>query len=140
MGLWLTDMNTAEIYSAIKHAHMLFAATSIGLFLLRGALALRDIPWRTRFPILRWLPHANDTLLLGTAIALAVISHQYPITHHWLTAKVVMLVVYILMGKVALQPVLSKSKRAAWLIASLACFSAIVYVAVTRSIVTEVNF
>lgn len=123
----------ADLYPAIKHTHMLLAAISIALFLLRGALALRDIPWRTRFPILRWLPHANDTLLLTTAIALAVISRQYPIAQDWLSAKVVMLVVYVLMGKVALQPALSKPKRAAWLILSLTCFSAIVTVAVTRT-------
>lgn len=123
----------ADLYPAIKHTHMLLAAISIALFLLRGALALRDIPWRTRFPILRWLPHANDTLLLTTAIALAVISRQYPIAQDWLSAKVVMLVVYIFAGKAALKPILSTPQRILRLGFAAACFACIVAIAITHS-------
>ena len=37
------------------------------------------------------MPHVNDTLLLSAAIALAVMSAQYPLVQPWLTAKVVAL-------------------------------------------------
>ena len=46
----------------------------------------------------RWVkivPHLVDTLLLASAVALAVMSHQYPLANGWLTAKVAGLLIYI---------------------------------------------
>ena len=49
----------------------------------------------------RWIriaPHVVDALLLASAIALAIITRQYPFVHGWLTAKVLALLVYIGLG------------------------------------------
>ena len=64
-------------YEAIKHLHMTFARLSIIGFVLRGVWMMRDSPMLGR-RLVRILPHIIDTLLLVTAIALAVMIAQYP--------------------------------------------------------------
>ena len=82
---------------------------------------------------LKWAPHLNDTILLAAAIGLATMSGQYPFVAPWLTAKIVGLLAYILLGVVALRPGRPRGVRiAAWL-AALAVFGYVVSVALTRS-------
>ena len=55
---------------------------------------------------MRWVkvtPHLVDSTLLGTAIGLVLMTGQYPFVHSWLTVKVAMLVVYIVLGIIALR-------------------------------------
>lgn len=119
-------------YLLLKQVHMASAAISFSLFLLRGLWMLRN-PSRLRALWVRVLPHFNDTLLLATAIAMVVISRQYPIEQHWLTAKLVALLLYIALGMVALKRGRTRSVRVlAWL-AALGVFLYIVAVAVTRN-------
>lgn len=84
----------------------------------------------------RWLrvvPHAVDTLLLVSAIALAVIIRQYPFIDAWLSAKVIVLCLYIGLGFVALHKGKSKTTRLfAWL-AAQAAFAYIVLVAINHN-------
>ena len=49
------------------------------------------------------MPHVVDTVLLASAIALAVMTHQYPLANRWVTAKVAGLLVYIGLGTIALK-------------------------------------
>jgi len=81
----------------------------------------------------KWMPHVNDTLLLATAIALAWMLGQYPFVHGWLTAKVLALAGYILLGTVALRPGRPKGARVAAWIAAQIVFLYIVLVAHTRN-------
>ena len=60
---------------------------------------------------MRSCPHVNDTLLLTSGFGLAVMLGQYPCVNGWLTAKLVALIVYIVLGTVALKR--GKTKRAA---------------------------
>jgi uncharacterized membrane protein SirB2 len=84
----------------------------------------------------RWvkiLPHIVDTVLLTSAIALAVAIQQSPINDPWLTAKVVGLLLYIYLGMVALRfGKTQRTKIIAW-ISALAVFIYIVLVALTKS-------
>ena len=50
------------------------------------------------FAPLRYLSYTIDTVLLTAALMLATILHQYPFVHAWLTVKVLLLVVYIVLG------------------------------------------
>ena len=52
---------------------------------------------------LRYLSYSIDTVLLTAALMLATILHQYPFVHGWLTVKVLLLVVYIVLGSFALK-------------------------------------
>lgn len=74
-----------------------------------------------------------DTILLVSAIILAMKTHQYPFTHNWLTAKIFALIIYIALGMVALNYGRTKNIRiTAWL-AALCCFGYIVSVAISRN-------
>jgi uncharacterized membrane protein SirB2 len=58
-------------------------------------------------------------------------SAQYPLAQPWLTAKVGALLLYIVLGSVALKRGRSKGIRAAAFLAALATFAYIVAVALT---------
>lgn len=74
-----------------------------------------------------------DTVLLISAIILAMKTQQYPFTHDWLTAKILGLVVYIALGMIALNYGRTKKIQiTAWL-AALLCFGYIVSVAINRN-------
>ena len=119
-------------YLAIKHLHITFAVLSGSFFLLRGLWMLLDSPMLQR----RWVkvvPHVVDTLLLTSALVLVFWSGQYPFVQAWLTAKVLALVVYIVLGTIALKRGKTKGVRSFALLAALATFAYIVAVALTRN-------
>lgn len=120
------------MYVALKHLHLTAVVLSFTLFVLRGVWMLIDSP-RLRRPWVRVVPHVIDTVLLASALGLVAILHQYPFVHGWLTAKVAALVVYIVLGSIALKRRSSKPVRAAAWIAALAVFGYIVSVALSRS-------
>jgi uncharacterized membrane protein SirB2 len=119
-------------YLFVKHLHMSMAALSGSLFLLRGLWMLADSPVLQQ----RWariLPHVIDTALLVSALTLAVWSAQYPFVQSWLTVKVCVLVVYIVLGSIALKRGRSKPVRAAAYVGALAACGYIVGVAITKN-------
>jgi len=120
------------VYIALKHLHITTVILSFGLFALRGAWMLTDSP-RLRRRWARIVPHVIDTVLLASAIGLAVVLRQYPFVHGWLTAKVLALALYIVLGSVALKRGSTKPIRATAWIAAMAVFGYIVSVAVTHS-------
>jgi uncharacterized membrane protein SirB2 len=120
------------MFLVLKHLHLTCVAVSGFGFAVRGFWMLADSPMLGR----RWVklvPHLVDTLLLGSAIALAAISAQYPFVQGWLTAKVIGLLVYILCGTMALKRGKTKAVRAGFLLAALLVFIYIVTVALERS-------
>ena len=119
-------------YIALKHLHVSFVALSGLLFLVRGIWMLRESP-KLQQRWVRIVPHIVDTLLLASAIGLALWSHQYPGQMPWLTAKVMALAAYIVLGTIALKRGRTKGVRTAAFIGALASFAYIVSVAVTRN-------
>ena len=127
------------MYHLTKFVHELCALASFTLFALRGVWMLRDSPQLSR----RWvkiLPHAIDTLLLASAIALTLMLRQYPLTHAWLSAKLVALLVYIGLGLVALHYGKTRSVRAAAWIGALAVFLYIASVALSHDLLGFFRF
>ena len=116
----------------LKYLHVacvLFSGTG---FILRGAWMMQGSPMLAR----RWvrvLPHVLDTALLASAIALALRSAQYPLVHAWLTAKVLGLVAYIVLGTIALKRGRTPAIRVAAFCGALLVFAYIVAVAMTKS-------
>lgn len=119
-------------YLILKHLHVSAVVVSGLGFFLRGLLMLKDSPL-LQHRLLKVVPHVIDTLLLGSAIAMAVMSSQYPFAQPWLTAKFFGLVTYILLGTMALKRGRTKAQRALWFAAALLSFTYIVSVALTRS-------
>ena len=81
---------------------------------------------------MRIVPHVNDTILLFSAALLTVQIGQYPFMVGWLTAKLVALVVYILLGMVALKWARTLPLQISAWFAALAVFAYIVSVAISR--------
>jgi uncharacterized membrane protein SirB2 len=116
-------------YLAVKHLHMLFITLSLGLFLLRGGLMLADSA-RLQQRFFRIAPHIIDTALLISAISLAM---MYPGSKAWLGAKVVGLLLYIVLGTIALKRGKTKTIRACALVASVLTFAYIIGVAFSKN-------
>lgn len=117
-----------ELYPTIKLLHIAAVALSGGLFFIRGLGRAADATWAMA-PTLRYLSYAIDTVLLGAAIALSVILQQYPFVQGWLTAKVVLLVVYIALGTFALKRGRTRSIRVVCWLAALGVFALILSIA-----------
>lgn len=117
-------------YLIVKYIHVGSVILSFALFLLRGALMFADISWR-RHAVLRIGPHVIDTMLLGSALVLSWLLRQYPFVHPWLTVKVVALVVYIVLGSLALKRAPTVRLRAIFF--GLAVLTFLFIVSVARS-------
>ncbi len=120
-------------YETLRAAHVAAVVISIGLFALRGAWMVADSPLLTT-RVVRILPHVVDTVLLAAGIGLAVLSHQYPFVQPWLTAKIVGLVLYIVLGTIALKRGRSRGVRILALTAALAVVAWIVATARCRCV------
>lgn len=116
-------------YLALRHIHITAVVISIALFTLRGIWMLADSP-RLQDRWVRVVPHVVDTVLLASAIALTLVLGQYPFAQAWLTAKLVGLLAYIVLGSIALKRGRSKATRAAAFAAALLTVAYIVGVAV----------
>ena len=117
-----------ELYPQIKLIHMSAAIVSGALFFVRGLAVNLGGRWAMAAPV-RYSTYAIDTVLLTAAIMLAAILHQYPFVHHWLTVKVVLLVVYIVLGTFALKRGKTASVRWVTWIAALMVYGFILSVA-----------
>jgi uncharacterized membrane protein SirB2 len=116
----------------LKTVHITLALLSIGGYIGRGVLMLRDSPILSA----RWVritPHIVDTLLLLAGIGLTLSIHQYPFVQSWLTAKVIALIAYILVGAIGLRYGRTKRIRATAWIGAILIFGYIVGVALSRS-------
>lgn len=121
-----------DSFTIVKTLHLACAALSIGGFVLRGYWMWRSSPLLNARAT-RILPHVNDSLLFGAGLWLMVGSSQYPNQHPWLTAKLITIVVYILLGMVALRRGRTPAVRLAAFVAALVVFGYIVAVALARS-------
>ena len=91
-----------EFYPQIKAVHIAAVMASGLLFLLRGTAVQFGAAWAMAAP-LRYLSYSIDTVLLTAALMLATVLHQYPFVHGWLTAKVLLLICYVVLGSFALK-------------------------------------
>ncbi|BBB31323.1 SirB2 family protein [Neptunomonas japonica] len=122
----------SELYPLIKHIHLTSVALSILFFLVRGAGMLFDAQWLQK-KLVKILPHIIDTILLVSAIALTFIINQYPIQADWLSAKVAGLVLYIILGSIALKRGKTKTTRISAFVLALLCVTYILSVAITHN-------
>ena len=119
--------------SLLKHVHVTCVVLSISGYLVRGVWMLRESPWLQK----KWVrvaPHVIDTILLGSAILLAMQIQQYPFVQAWLTAKVLALIAYIVVGVIGLKYGGTKKIRVGAWLGAIAIFLYIVLVAFTRQV------
>jgi uncharacterized membrane protein SirB2 len=121
-----------EFYPQIKAVHVAAVIASGMLFLLRGLAVQLGAKWAMAAP-LRYLSYSIDTVLLTAALMLVTILHQYPFVQGWLTAKVLLLIVYVVLGSFALKRGRTRAVRISCWIAALLVYLLIVSIARTHS-------
>ena len=118
----------SEFYLQIRLVHVICVCCSGALFAARGLMALAASPLANH-PVLRRASYLIDTCLLIAALMLVSMLHQYPFVQAWLTVKVLLLVVYIVLGVYALRRARTRGVRLATFVAALLVFLFIVSVA-----------
>ena len=119
-------------YAVLKMLHVGSVIVSYLLFFLRGIWLMQDSEHLRQYWV-KILPHVVDTILLTSAIALAITIQQSPFSDSWLTVKVIGLLLYICLGMIAMRlGKTRKTKIIAW-VAAQCVFIYIVLVALTKS-------
>lgn len=119
-------------YLLLKMIHVSSVVISYSLFFLRGIWLMQDSN-NLRQRWVKVLPHVIDTILLTSAIALAALIQQDPLNNAWLTAKVIGLLIYILLGMIAIRFGKTKKTRIAAWIGAQCVFIYIVLVALSKN-------
>ncbi len=116
--------------SVLLPVHAGCALISLSLFIWRGLAMWIRRPVKNRF-LRRTLPDAVDTVFLSTGILMAFLLGISPLESHWLAAKIVGLLIYIILGAVALKYGRSMWIKRSCFIAALCVFAYVVAVART---------
>lgn len=120
-----------EFYPLLKSLHVAFAVLSVLGFCLRGYWMLTDNRLlRARAVLI--LPHINDSMLLLTAVLLVLATRMYPVVTGWVTLKIILLLVYIVLGTFALKRGKSRRARTGFLVAAIITVAGIFVVALTK--------
>ena len=122
----------AAWFLQILWIHIGCVIASGSLFFTRGCMMLTGLPAANHVALKR-ISVVIDSLLLAAAVVLTTIIHQYPFVQAWLTVKVILLVVYIVLGVFALRRGRTRAVRAACFAAALLVFLFIVTVARTQN-------
>ena len=118
-------------YSPLKSAHIGLVLVSGGLFAVRGALVLAGQSWAMAKPW-RMTSYGIDTALLMAGVMLWAGLSLNPASSPWLGAKLTLLVLYIVLGSLALKRARSPTARAASYGAALAVYGFMVSVALAH--------
>lgn len=119
-------------YLALKHLHVTCVVLSGVGFCLRGLWMLSGSPLLGH-RLTRVLPHLVDTLLLGSALSMVWLGGYHLFAAGWLTAKLGALLVYIVLGSIALKRGRTPAIRGLAMLLALLAYAYIVGVALTRN-------
>lgn len=115
-------------YPQLRTLHIACVLLSGALFLARGSAVLAGAAWPMRRPV-RLASYAIDSLLLAAALGLAAILPVALFANGWLTAKIVLLLVYIALGTFALKRARTQRGRALCFLGAIAVFLFMISVA-----------
>jgi uncharacterized membrane protein SirB2 len=108
----------ARYFVELRLLHIAAVTISITLFVTRAGLSLAGAEMlQHRF--LRVAPHVVDSVLLASAVLLTLILRQYPFADGWLTAKLIALVGYVILGSIAIRRGRTPAIRAVALVGAL---------------------
>ncbi|MEM8661066.1 MAG: SirB2 family protein [Pseudomonadota bacterium] len=112
--------------------HVSCAFLSLGGFALRGIWTMRGSALMNK-PATKILPHIVDTMLLASAVAILLIWQLNPFAVNWLTAKIIALLLYILLGMVAFRFGRNRMQRACAFVLALFAGAYILVVAYSKT-------
>lgn len=121
-----------EFYPQIKHVHIAMALTSGAIFALRGAGVLAGMRW-PHWLVVRWTSYGVDTALLTAALMLLTILPGSMFANGWLTAKLVLLVAYVVLGTFAIKRGRTRLAKAGFYVAALLTFAMVYSIARAHS-------
>jgi uncharacterized membrane protein SirB2 len=121
-----------QLFTLLKLIHKTAVLLTITGFTIRGIWMIQGSP-RLNTRAARTFPHINDTVLLISAVSAAATLGQYPFVDAWLTAKVLGLIAYIVLGAVALTYGPTRNIRISAFIAAIICFAYVVHIAYTKN-------
>jgi uncharacterized membrane protein SirB2 len=116
---------------AVLTLHVLCAVVSPVLFSARAWRAIEGLD--PAQGLLRWAPHLVDTVLFSAGATLAWQLHLVPGRSPWLTAKLVALLLYIILGHLAVRRARARAARIVLWGLALAVICYIYAVALTAS-------
>ena len=117
----------------LKQIHIVLAVTTLISFVIRGYWMITDSSL-LHHKLVKTIPHVIDTLLLSTAVALMMMAGFYPWILDWVAAKILLLLLYIVLGTIALKRGKTKARRIAAFIAALICIGLIFKSALSKFI------
>jgi uncharacterized membrane protein SirB2 len=114
-----------EFYPQIKWVHIAAVLASGAIFLLRGLAVQADARWPMAAPV-RYLSYGIDTVLLTAALMLLTVLPGAVYANGWLTVKLTLLVVYIVLGTIALKRGRTRGVRLGSFVAALLVYGSII--------------
>ena len=120
------------MYLLLKIVHIACAIASICGFLLRGYWMMTSSDLLRR-KLTRIAPHVIDTLFLLSGITMLYMLSLNPLTQGWLVAKFGGLIVYILLGTIAIKRGPTLQIRIIAFVGAVSVFAYIAGVALSRS-------
>jgi uncharacterized membrane protein SirB2 len=121
----------AAIHPWLMPLHISLVTLSVGLFTVRGLGVLAGHSWPMQAPA-RNLAPVIDSLLLLAGGSLWWLRQLNPTQDHWLLVKLVLLVVYIVLGTLALKRAPTPATKVACLVAALAVVGFMASIALAR--------
>jgi len=110
-----------DLYLPTRSIHVFCVLLSGAIFSLRGLAMLVRSAWANH-RVAKRLSVIIDSILLLAGVALMLQTQQYPGTHAWLSVKLLLLVVYIVLGVFALRRGRSYGSRAGFFFAAIAVY------------------
>jgi len=120
------------LYATLKLIHVGAAILTILGFVLRGYWMLAVSP-KLELRAVRIAPHIIDTVLLLSGISLVWALGLPVFSQPWLMAKLAALVVYVILGTVALRRGKTQRIRASAFVLALIAFAYLAGIALTKS-------
>ena len=121
------------MYFTLKMIHISAAVLTVSGFALRGFWMLIDSPNLER-RVVRIAPHIIDTVFLLSGIGLIWTLKLPVLNQPWLLTKFVALIVYILLGTIALKRGKTRRARLMTFVLALVTFAYIAGVAMSKSL------
>ncbi|WP_439112591.1 SirB2 family protein [Hydrogenophaga sp.] len=119
------------LYPALLHTHIGLVTLSAGLFVLRWLGVLGGLRWPMQ-RLWRTLSVVIDTALLSAGATLWWLLQLHPLHQPWLGTKLALLVVYIVLGSLALKRGRTWRHKLGFGLLALAVLAFMVSVALTR--------
>lgn len=119
---------------ALKYIHVTFVLLTFLSFSIRVYWMYTGSPL-LRKKTVKILPHVIDTILLGSGLAMAIMYYGAFYRQQWLDFKILGVVIYIILGTVALKTGNSRSIRLVAAIGAWLVFLCIIYIAWKNAVI-----